>query len=182
MAKKKNVVDEIKPTPGKRTNMSVLKRTRHKPQVGDVFAVCMAERVWLMGRVVEIGKMFGWPLDCIMMYVYADQFSSLQQVVDSETPVPPRLLVGPFVSGHQFWSQGHFLHIRTVPLRDVDIVGPHLFLDGHLPAGTYKNIHRERVECGSLPYRPVPSGLGNTATTDVLLSEAIGLALRSDTQ
>jgi hypothetical protein len=180
MAKSARTGFQVTPSPGKNTNMSILKKTRHKPQVGDVFAVCIAQRVWLMGRVVEIGKMFGWPLDCNMMYVYAHQFSSLQQLVDSEPPVPPQLLVGPFVSGNQLWSQGYFLHIRNIPLREVDVVGQHLFIDGHLPIGTYKNIHRERVRCETLPYSPVPSGLGNTTTTDTLLSEAIGLVSRSE--
>lgn len=156
-------------------NLSILKRSRKKPKVGDVFAMHMPSKGWLFGRVVST-SVRNFPEEIsdpdapawILVYVYRD-------IVPDCTPhanmSPQDLLVPPIITGDSPWLHGLFRTVDHQTLGSDDVLSTHCFFDF-----IYK-LYRD--ESGNvLPHRLEPCGDGGIATSgaiDRIISDALGV-------
>jgi hypothetical protein len=134
MAKKKKVVNEIRPTPGKndismktadKTNFMQLPKSRHKPAAGDIFAGSILGERWVIGRVIRSGFAHGTASNCLLLYLYRLQVPDLQKI---ETPLLPDLLIPPFfMLSNMLWTRGMVVHVRNAPLHTREVLPRHVF-------------------------------------------------------
>jgi Immunity protein 26 len=107
------------------TNMVVLKPSRRKPVVGDVFVVNMANRRWIVGRVVctdAMPEFGGWNL----VYFYREPVASPS---DIRLPMRPDLLVPPHITNDLPWRYGYFQNITNMPIAKSELLLRHIFRD-----------------------------------------------------
>lgn len=104
------------------TNLKVLKRSRTKPETGDVFAMQLPDDSYIFGRVV--GAELDPPLApmplAFLIYVYSVR--SFEQQPDLGALLPDRLLLPPVFINRMPWTKGYFKNVAHEELK------PHLLL------------------------------------------------------
>lgn len=153
-------------------NLKVLKKSRHRPELGEVFAMLPPTGGYLFGRVIATGLTVGGFPGANLVYVYRAR-SERKEIVPplsrSDLLIPPH-----FVNGLG-WTRGYFECLCVDPLGVDDVLPRHSFLSG--TTGTYFD---ERGVALDGPIEPVGFwGLGNHSTLDDLISRALGIPLSS---
>lgn len=107
------------------TNFMQLRKSRHKPAPGDIFAGNILGKRWVVGRVIRAGFAHGTTRNCVLLYIYRSQPSDMQKI---QTPILPDLLIPPmFMLSNMLWTRGMVTHIRTSQLQVNEVLPRHVF-------------------------------------------------------
>jgi hypothetical protein len=147
------------------TNLQILKRSRRKPQVGDMFVMLPPDERYLFGRVIRTDAL--GPMAALLIYIYATR--SQTKEVPADLP-PTALLIPPTFTNSLGWAHGRFETVANLPLGPNDVLEQHCFY----AAGRYydEDMH-------PLPARIEPCGIGGVTSyrmLDDLISDALGIS------
>lgn len=152
------------------TNIRVIRRSRHRPKPGDIFAMQLPDETYLFGRVIltdlplERAPMPG----CNLIYVY--KFRSADKDVDPDVLTPDQLLISPLFINRMPWTRGYFEHVAYRELREQDVLRQHCFLRSN---GDYLDDHKRKLPG---PIEPCGDwGLNSYRTLDDQVSDAVGI-------
>lgn len=156
-------------------NLRVLKPSRKKLHVGDVFVMQLPDNCYSFGRVVSLDTEIVSMKGVILIYVYRER-SDRKVPPDNEALSPNRLLMPPIMTNRLPWSRGYFETLVNRPLDDHDTLGVHCFRD--FLTGRYFD---EALNELSGPTEPVGEyGLHSYRTIDDKIGSALGLELAPD--
>jgi Immunity protein 26 len=153
------------------TNFRVIRRSRKRPQAGDVFAMQILDRRYLFGRVVCADLPSGQapaPEACLL-YIY--RILRDTKHIDPEELKRSDLLIHPVFSNRLGWTRGYFETIAHHPLQSRDVLERHCFW--HFIREKYVDEHDQ-----VLPEPIPPCGqwtLMSYRRIDDLVSEALGI-------
>jgi hypothetical protein len=154
-------------------NMEVLKRSKQKPQPGDIFVLKMKEREdYVFGRVISVTAKIRSMVGCILIYIYNSFSKSKDEipVLDKENLlIPPRLI------NQLPWIKGYFEIVDSKPLMDKDVLKQHCFAEfTERFYDEQNNQLKERIEpCGEY-------GLDSYRTIDDDISRVLDILLAED--
>ena len=148
-------------------NLVVLKKSRRRPKVGDIFVLLASDQLYLYGRVIATDVNAGGFPGSNLIYIY-----SSRSKVKHSVPVLQRgqLLVPPIMTNNLPWVRGYFEFIENKPLLTMDRLRQHCFRDSRRwYFDEYGNRLQQAVE-------PVGDwGLHSFRTIDDAISKALGL-------
>ncbi len=153
-------------------NLTVLKKTRRAPEVGDIFVTCPPDGKYRFGRVIDTNADPLGVGGAVLIYLY-------QVAATAKTPVPAllrgQLLVPPIMTNKQPWTKGYFEHVENRPLSAMEVLPQHCFKDTR---GWYFDQEGKRL---AGPVGPVGQwGLHSYRTIDDEISKALGIPLAPD--
>ena len=155
------------------TNLQVFDPPRTKPEVGDLFAMQLADQGYLFGRVISLTAVWTKAIaagPAVLIYIYdARRPSADLRVVEDLTP--DRLLVAPIMTNRQPWVKGYFRKIANSSLGNDDVLSRHVFYS--VPRRRYYDDAGNEVVPGSEPIGVY--GLHSFRTIDDLVSDAVGI-------
>ncbi len=74
----------------------IIRPSRHRPEVGDLFALNMQGKTWVAGRVIRINaKGLGPMTNENLLYFYRHEVSDPEAI---RTPLRPALLIAPVMT------------------------------------------------------------------------------------
>jgi hypothetical protein len=150
-------------------NLVVLRKSRRRPQVGDVFALQPARNAYLFGRVICIDANAGGFPNANLVYIYRVRGTS-------KTDVPAlraqELLVPPVMTNNLPWVRGYFEFVRHEDLTQQQRLPRHCFRDDR---GWLYDEHGRRVRHALGPVGDW--ALHSYRTIDDLVSAALGIPL-----
>jgi hypothetical protein len=160
-------------------NAVVLRRSRHLPEVGDIFVLNMQGKQWVAGRVIKTDVYGMGPEDgSVLLYFYRLDVHNPSQI---DAPIRPDLLVPPVISNVLGWRRGFYLHVRNEPLLFDETLSRHVFDDRSISGG-----YRDEYARPAAPPRPNEpcghSGLWSYRAIDDMLSEALDLTPKSKSE
>lgn len=154
------------------TLLRVIKRSRHRPSVGDIFVMQLRGGDFLSGRVIlaEPPRAKAPGPATYLIYVYRNR--KRDALIDWDRLGPEQLLLPPVWINRLPWTKGYFVTVANTPIREADLLGEHCFLD-HL-TGRYVDetgtSRASRVEpCGSW-------ALSSYKSLDLRIGDALGMA------
>ncbi len=151
-------------------NMRVLKRSRKRPRVGDVFAFQILDGKYHWGRVVSVSAKVGGFDNCLLVYIYRTATDTTEKIPNLRTT---DLLLGPVATNAQPWSRGYFQFVENQKLDLVDLLQTHCF-----KAFNSDKFFDDRGDEVSEICEPVGEfGLDSYLSIDDKVSEALGLQL-----
>jgi len=157
---------------GTNMNLQVLKKKRHTPKPGDVFAMRLPNMKYLFGRVVNANANPLGVGGAILIYVYQMMLETMEPPSDLSAD---RLLLPPMMTNRLPWSRGYFAHLENRPLVDSDLLDQHCFKSS---SGKYFDEYRNPLPG---PTEPVGEfGLHSYRTIDDAISKALGFPLAPD--
>jgi hypothetical protein len=150
-------------------NLSVQRKTRRAPEVGDIFVMQLPDGQFLFGRVVDTNANPLGVGGAVLIYIYRVRAAA-------KTPAPEllrgQLLVPPMMTNKQPWTKGYFEHVENRPLSVMDRLPQHCFKDTR---GWYFDERSRRLP-GAV--EPVGDwGLHSFRTIDDEISRALGIPL-----
>jgi hypothetical protein len=158
------------------TNILPGKRTRRKPEPGDIFTFQMEQfpERFYYGRVVATDTKIGnMPIGVNLFYVY--KTFSLQE---SDIPAlkPSDLLVPPIGTNDIPWKRGYFKVIKSVPIAEGDVLPVHCF---YSPSRSrYVDEYGNQL---AGPVEPVGfNGLSGLGSIDNKICNALGVPVKPD--
>jgi len=107
--------------------LDVLKRSRQRPESGDIFAYRVRGLDFGFGRVIRTDARMGSTDDLLVIYIY-DAFSpeieKIPELSKEKLLVPPLLLFRMWL-----WTKGYFQTVRREVLKPQDVLKVHCFRD-----------------------------------------------------
>ena len=153
------------------TNLQVLKRSRRKPEPGDIFALRVPDGTFLFGRV--IGAELEPPLAPMplsyLVYVYAHRSQTKQPRLDALRP--EGLLLPPVFINRMPWTKGYFETVEHEELGHETLLPQHCFWDAARARYVDERqnpLPRESHPCGDW-------GLASYRWLDDQVSDALGI-------
>jgi hypothetical protein len=153
-------------------NLAVLRRSRSKPEMGDIFVLRPADGQYLFGRVVDTNANPLGTGGANLIYIYR---------VRSTVKSPPQpllrgqLLIPPAMTNRLPWSRGYFERVDHQPMTRLDRLPQHCFVDTR---GWYFDETGVRLPG---PVEPVGQwGVHSFRTIDDEVSKALGIPLSPD--
>jgi hypothetical protein len=158
------------------TNLKVLKKTRRKPEAGDIFVFQLEQMPdrYFFGRVVATDTTIGNFTEggVVMIYLYRATSSSKEAIPELK---PTELLVPPIGTNNRAWTRGFFELVKSGINTANDLLPLHCFRNG---AGNYFDEYGNRL---SGPVEPVGVyGLAGIGAIDDDISKALGLPIKED--
>ena len=158
------------------------KRSRHSPTPGDLFAVNMCGKRWVIGRVIS-NNAVGLTANANLLYFYRMEVEDPFDPTATKTPIAPDLLIPPEITNNLGWTRGFYLHLRNVPLQPQELLPRHVF-----KSEVYAENDPRRFidEYGNPTPPPEPglfcgmSGLSSYTFIDDALSIALGIPPKKD--
>lgn len=151
-------------------NLRVLKRSRSKPDPGDIFVMQLPDDAYLFGRVILADLPHGKaPMPgAYLIYVYRERAVGKAPPVDRLTP--DRLLLPPVFINRMPWTKGYFETVRKQALSSGDLLGQHCFRDftGSYFDETGRKLPGPVEPCGDW-------GLSSYRWLDDHISDALGI-------
>ncbi|SCX89665.1 Imm26 family immunity protein [Microvirga guangxiensis] len=150
-------------------NLAVLKKSRRRPETGDIFAMLPPDGAFLFGRVIATNVNAGGFEGSNLIYVYRNR--------SVERSSPPKLsreelLLPPMMTNNLPWSKGYFEFLENRALEAADRFPVHCFRDTR---GWYFEETGRRLT-GIID--PVGTwGLHSFRTIDDEISKALGIPL-----
>jgi hypothetical protein len=154
--------------------MRILKPSRKKPVVGDVFAIQLPDEKFLFGRLVSTEAQ--WALGegvkpALLIYIYRVR-SATKVLPERSVLGPENLLVSPIMTNRLPWSRGYFETIGNLPPEPGELLEQHCFLSS--VRGEYFDDKGNELP-GAV--EPVGDwGLHSFRTIDDQISDALGFA------
>jgi len=143
----------------------MLKQSRKRPGVGDVFVALPPDGLFLFGRVIRTDAL--GPMKALLVYIYSNR-SATKEVPEGLSP--DSLLIPPAFTNALGWSHGRFETIANERLAPGDVLRRHCFF----AAGRYYD------ENGTTLAEPSePCGIGGLASYRMLddrISDALEIA------
>ncbi|KZN34368.1 hypothetical protein N480_22455 [Pseudoalteromonas luteoviolacea S2607] len=156
------------------TNMKILKKSKQKPALGDIFSFQILEGKFHWGRVVSLTANVGGFNDCVLIYIYATETEDGLTVPSSLTV--DNLLLAPIATNELPWKKGYFQLVDNQELTSEDLLTVHCFYDV-----LFKKHFDDKGNQLDKVYEPCGvNGLDSYRTIDDKVSEAIGLELAPD--
>ncbi len=149
-------------------NLEVLKRSRKKPQPGDIFVARLPGRPFVFGRVIRTDATVGGFHDTILVYFYrasSDDKSSIPELSRDD------LLIAPLATNARPWTMGYFETVGHSALVQSDVRPVHSFRDAL--RGWFFDDNGCRQETATEPIGTY--GLHSFQTIDDALSDALGV-------
>lgn len=115
----------------------VIRPSRHKPQVGDLFVLNMLGKRWIAGRVIRTDADALVPNSDLLLYFYRVEPTGPDNIA---TPIKPDLLIPPILSSALGWRRGYYMHIRNNPLQAQELLPRHVFEDNLFPKTLSQNM------------------------------------------
>lgn len=111
------------------TNLRVIRRSRHRPQRGDVFVMQLPDGDYLFGRVIlaEPPREQAPMPASYLIYVYDHRQGD--KTVDVAVLRPDRLLIPPVWINRMPWTKGYFEHLTNAPIGADDLLAQHCFYE-----------------------------------------------------
>jgi hypothetical protein len=108
------------------TNLRVLKRSKRKPEVGDIFTFQLTplESIYFFGRVVKVDARIGNMNDVILIYIYKATSTNKNNIPDLRLD---DLMFAPEGINALPWSKGYFETIKTGENKPGDVFNLHCF-------------------------------------------------------
>lgn len=153
----------------------VIRPSRHKPQVGDLFVLNMLGKRWIAGRVIRTDADALVPNSDLLLYFYRVEPTGPDNIA---TPIKPDLLIPPILSSALGWRRGYYMHIRNNPLQAQELLPRHVFEDNLFPKGDPRRFCDEYRKPVAPPEPGLPSGpfgMFGYSAVDTLLSHALGI-------
>jgi hypothetical protein len=160
------------------TNLKVLKKTRRKPEAGDIFVFQLEpipER-YFFGRVIATDTTIGniTEIGVVLIYLYRVTSSNKEDIPPLD---PSDLLVPPIGTNRQAWLRGFFELVKSGVNKKEDLLPKHCFRDHR---GWFLDEYGNRLPG---PIEPVSiNGLSGIGSIDNKISMALGLALKTETR
>ncbi|MDP8907567.1 MAG: immunity 26/phosphotriesterase HocA family protein [Chloroflexota bacterium] len=146
------------------TNLQILRRSRNKPEVGDIFAMLPPDGKYLFGRVIRTDAL--GPMKALLIYIYANRSESKKAPAELS---PQSLLIAPTFTNALGWTHGRFETIENRPLGPGEVLERHCFY----AAGRYYD-----EDAQPLSERTEPCGVGGVTSYRMLddqISDALGI-------
>lgn len=154
---------------GIKMNLTVLKKSRASPAVGDVFVMLPPDGLFLYGRVVAIDAKIGPMSDCYLIYVYSQRSKKKEEIPEL---LRGQLLTPPMMTNKLPWTKGYFETLEHRVIDPTDRLPKHCFVDTR---GWYFDEYNNRL---SAPVEPIGErGLQSFRTIDDKISRALGIEL-----
>ena len=156
------------------TNMNIIKRSRKKVLLGDIFSFQILEGKFHWGRVVSLSANVGGFNDCVLIYIYKTTTQSGTTAPSSLSP--DDLLLAPIATNELPWRKGYFQSVANQAIKDSDLLDVHCFYDVLFKSyfdDNAKRLDRAHEPCGTY-------GLDSYKTIDDKLSEALNIELFPD--
>lgn len=153
-------------------NLAVLKKSRKKPEVGDIFALLPPDGLYVYGRLIATGVNAGGYPGGNLIYIYRPRSKEIGNI---PTLLRGQLLLPPMMTNNLPWSRGYFQVIDNKPLSSMDRLPQHCFRDVR---GWYFDEHGNRL---SKPVEPIGEWvLKSFRTIDDAVSKTLGLPISED--
>jgi hypothetical protein len=109
------------------TNLQVIKRSRHEPRAGELFAMQLPGGAFLFGRVIvsDPPRSEAPMPESYLIYVYRHQSASTSP--DWKALRPEELLLPPVWINQLPWTKGYFHTVDERPLAKSDLLDQHCF-------------------------------------------------------
>ncbi|MEF9387935.1 Imm26 family immunity protein [Ralstonia solanacearum species complex bacterium KE056] len=158
------------------TNLVVLKKTRRKPEAGDIFAFQLEQLPdrYFFGRVVDTDTKIGNVHDggVILIYLYKATSDDKTKIPDLH---PSDLLVPPIGTNDRAWMRGFFEVVRSGLNSAADLLPQHCFRDSR---GWFFDEHGNRLFEAVEPVGV--DGVSGIGSIDHKISKALGLPLKEE--
>lgn len=132
------------------TNLRVLKRSKEKLRVGDVFVMQLSSDKYLFGRVILVPPPSGQgPMPAgHLLYIYSFQSDTKQP--DYSKLTRDNLLIPPVWTNHQGWTRGYYETIDHRPLTTEMLLQQHCFkrFNGDFLDETCQKLSGRSEPCG----------------------------------
>ena len=153
-------------------NLQVLKRSRKKPEVGDVFAMLPSDGEYLYGMVMDLRSPWndGGRAEFVAALVYIFRARS-SEMLEIPTLSANDLLVGPMFTNNRPWTLGFAQTVESRSIGAADEVANLTFWDNIGKAW----VDVDRKPAAEPPYTAAPSGLGNELIINYYVTKALGL-------
>lgn len=163
-----------------KTNMIASGPRQRMPKPGDLFAVNMLGKIWVVGRVIHMdSQMLGGGGDEPLIYFYKMSVNDPELL---RPPFKPDLLIPPVVTSTKCWKLRFFRTLGNYPVLTEERLARHYF--------SRKSMTGDRVYFVDEFQEPSPipleseycatSGLTTYTGIDDLLSAAMGIQPASD--
>jgi len=149
--------------------MKVLKKSRKRIKLGDIFRFQILENKFYWGRVVSLNASVGGFEDCILLYIYNVETNKSDEI--PETLTVNNLLLGPIATNRLGWSRGYFETIDNRELKQDDLLPVHCFFD--ILYKKYFDVSGNTIDKPIEPYGDY--GLDSYTSIDDKVSEALGI-------
>lgn len=154
------------------TNLRVLKKTKRKPEAGDIFVFQLEPLPdkYFFGRVVATDTTIGniKEIGVVLIYLYRNFSIDKTNIPSLKTS---DLLVPPIGTNTLAWTRGYFETVTSGVNSKEDVLQQHCFLDPL--RGWYFDEYSNRLPG---PIEPVGiDGLSGISSIDIKISKALGL-------
>ena len=152
-----------------KTNLRVLKRTRRRPESGDIFVFQLGpiSSNFYFGRVIATDTTIGNFEDVVLIYIYRAFSTDKASIPALRTS---DLLVPPIGTNNLPWSRGYFEVVASGTNKPADLLQQHCFLD---PSRGFVDEYGNPV---SAAIEPVGFyGLSGLGSIDNHISKALGI-------
>ena len=153
-------------------NLVVLKKSRRKPEIGDIFAMFPPDGHFLFGRVIATDANAGGFPGSNLIYIYrprAKEIDTVPQLLRGQ------LLLPPLMPNNLPWTRGYFQFVENRTLIPMDRLPQHCFKDSR---GWYFDEHGNRLP---MPIDPVGDwGLHSYRTIDDEISKVLAIPLSQE--
>jgi hypothetical protein len=160
-------------------NLAVLKKTRRKPEVGDIFAMLPPDGRFLFGRVIStdanllgFGGRGGVEGDFALIYIYSVR-------AGTQLPIPQlvreQMLIPPMITNRKAWTMGYFQHLDNCPVAPMDRLPLHCFVRAF---GQHVDEMARPISVTAAPLRGF--GVHSVRSIDDEVSKALGIPLAPD--
>lgn len=155
-------------------NLAVLKKSRRKPNIGDVFVMLPPDGFFLYGRVIATDANGGGFPRSNLIYIYRPRSKDILKVPQL---LRGQLLVPPIMTNNLPWTRGYFQLVENRELSAMDRLEQHCFKDSR---GWYFDEYGKQL---SRPSEPIGDwGLHSFLTIDELVCKALGIKVSSHEQ
>ncbi|MCC5619692.1 hypothetical protein LC605_32640 [Nostoc sp. CHAB 5836] len=158
-----------------KTNLMIIRKTRHKPANGDLFAGNILGKRWILGRVIESNFTRVGSDRCVLLYIYSRKFDN---PFDVSFPIEPLLILPPILmTSNMMWTMGYFFYIQNKKITNDEIIGRHIFKS--------MSINKYVNECGQKMEEPGAGELVGEdafygwASLDDEISRALGVPVHA---
>jgi hypothetical protein len=151
-------------------NLSVLKKSRQRPEPGDIFVMAPSDGKYLYGRVISTDANPLGVGHAVLIYIYSARSTEKSYVPDL---FRERLLVPPIMTNTLPWTKGYFELVEHRPLTPMDRLPKHSFVREWTNPKQYFD---EQGNALPGPIEPVGQwGLHSYQTIDEQIAAALGV-------